>query len=152
MRIAIDLGRNEPLVGEGACRARHNALVRQPGEDEARKGAWRLLDEALERLAWPASDQIAWLGSVMCADELALDFDHAYGVSWMAQEAGWISDELSRHLAEIDRLAAELTEEGPEPWSSEGLRSHPTWASLRVLACRTLILMRSTPGTRGSEP
>lgn len=87
----------------------------------------------------------------MCPDELALDFDHAYTVSWMAREAGWIGDELSGHLDEIDRLLAELTEEGPEPWTSEGLRSHPTWARLRVLAGRALKLMRAAPWTSGSE-
>ncbi|TMR98890.1 hypothetical protein [Nonomuraea basaltis] len=86
----------------------------QPSEDEVMlRGAWRLLRDALEHLAWPAADQIAWRGSVMHPDELALDFDHAYGVSWMSRESGWISDDLSRHLDGIDRLTGELTDEGP---------------------------------------
>ncbi|MBE1589579.1 hypothetical protein ACFPOI_09385 [Nonomuraea angiospora] len=125
----------------------------QLSEDEAMlRGAWRLLRDALKHLAWPAADQVAWLGSAMHPDELALDFDHAYGVSWMPREAGWISDELSGLLDEIDRLTAELTDEGPQPWSAEGLQSHPTWQRLRVLACHALALMPPAPWETTGQP
>ncbi|WP_433436991.1 hypothetical protein [Nonomuraea sp. CA-141351] len=124
----------------------------QPNEDEAMlRGAWRLLRDALGHLAWSAPDQIAWLGSMMHPDELALDYDHAYRVSWMPGEAGWIRNELSRLLAEIDRLTAELTEEGPAPWSAEGLQSHPTWQRLRVLARHALALMPPAPWDSDSD-
>ena len=109
------------------------------------RGAWRLLRAALGHLAWSATEQIAWLGSDMHPDELGLDYDHAYGVSWRPREAGWISGELPGLLEEVDRLLAELTDEGANPWSAEGLRTHPTWQRLRVLARRALARMPPIP-------
>ncbi|WP_204058522.1 hypothetical protein [Microbispora corallina] len=103
--------------------------------------------EALTHLALPASDQIEWLGSVLCPDELALDFDGAYQPSWQSREAGWISDEVAGYLDEIDGLTNDLTEEGPEPWSAAGLQCHPTWERLRILALAALALMPPAPWT-----
>ncbi|GAA2215289.1 hypothetical protein GCM10009850_107560 [Nonomuraea monospora] len=115
------------------------------------RGHWGLLREAVEHLAWSASDQIKWLGAMMLPDELALDFDNVYRSSWLSREAGWITDELSGYLDEIDRLLTDLTEEGPGPWSAEGLQGHPAWARLRILARRALDLTPPAPWTVSSE-
>ncbi|MEV0353111.1 hypothetical protein AB0H88_45780 [Nonomuraea sp. NPDC050680] len=129
--------------------------MRQSGdEDEAEamaRGHWGHLREVLGHLAWSAADQIEWLGSVMLPDELALDFDNVYGARWLSREAGWITDELSGYLDEIDRLTVDLTDEGPRPWNDEGLQSHPTWERLRVLASRALDIMPPTPWTTRSD-
>ncbi len=113
-------------------------------------GNWKLMREALGHLSWSASDQIDWLGSVMCPDELALDFDAAYQASWLSREAGWISEELSAYLDAIDQHTTALTEEGSAPWSAEGLRSHPTWEQVRGVARNALALMPPEPWTGGS--
>ncbi|WP_328708407.1 hypothetical protein [Microbispora hainanensis] len=131
---------------------RQDDTVRHGDEQEAlARGNWRLLREALTRLALPASDQIEWLGSVLCPDELALDFDEAYQPSWQSREAGWISDEVAGYLDQINRLSNDLTEEGPEPWSTEGLQCHPTWERLRILARAALALMPPTPWASCSD-
>ncbi|GAB3884455.1 hypothetical protein GCM10027612_18190 [Microbispora bryophytorum subsp. camponoti] len=88
-------------------RMRQDDTVRHADEQEAlARGNWRLLREALTHLALPASDQIEWLGSVLCPDELALDFDEAYQPSWQSREAGWISDEVAGYL---DQSTVSLT-------------------------------------------
>ncbi|MFF4776991.1 hypothetical protein ACFY05_29425 [Microtetraspora fusca] len=126
---------------------RKRAERSDPGEVEIEaiaRGIWPLLLEALRHLALPAHEQIRWIGR-MCVDELALDFDDRYQVSWAAQEMGWISAELSRHLDEIDRRLSQLSDEGEAPWSEEGLCLHPTWASVRELADRAIALMPPEP-------
>lgn len=117
--------------------------MRHADEREAlARGNWRLLREALAYLALPASEQIE---SVPCVDELALEFDGAYQPSWMSREAGWIGDEVAGYLEQIDRLLGDLTQEGDEPWSDEGLQCHPTWERLRIIARTALALMPPEP-------
>ncbi|MGI5485579.1 hypothetical protein [Microtetraspora malaysiensis] len=126
---------------------RRRAEQSDPDEVEVEataRGNWPLLLEALHHLALPAHEQIRWIGS-MCVDELALDFDDRYRVSWAAQEMGWISADLSRHLDEIDRRLSQLSAEGEAPWSEEGLYQHPTWATLRELAAHAIALMPPEP-------
>ncbi|MEV4251475.1 hypothetical protein AB0J63_49935 [Streptosporangium canum] len=126
--------------------------MRQPAEEATlARDSWGLLREALSHLALLARDQMEWLGSVMRPDELALDFDNAYQASWQSREAGWITDELSGYLNEIVCLIADLTEEGPEPWSAEGLHGHLTWERLRILARSALVLMPPTPWTSSAD-
>ncbi|MBB3728887.1 hypothetical protein [Nonomuraea dietziae] len=117
------------------------------------KTNWRLMREALGRLRLSASEQLEWIDSMGCSlDELALEFDDAYQPSWLSREAGWLSDELAEYFDKIDQHLSELTDDGPFPWSAEGLRSHPTWERLRSLASDALDLMPPEPWSSSSTP
>ncbi|MGW4470611.1 hypothetical protein ACWENQ_13140 [Nonomuraea sp. NPDC004354] len=110
------------------------------------KTNWRLMREALGHLSLSASEQIEWIEAVgCCSDELALDFDAASLPSWLSREAGWVSDELAERFDAIDRRLSDLSDEGPHPWSAEGLRSHPTWERVRSLARDSLDRMPPEP-------
>ena len=113
---------------DGWVCAAYSRMTRRQSGDEAEamaRGHWGHLREVLGHLAWSAADQIEWLGSVMLPDELALDFDNVYGARWLSREAGWITDELSGYLDEIDRLTVDLTDEGPDPGTPRGCRVTP---------------------------
>ncbi|MFI7233444.1 hypothetical protein ACIBO5_60590 [Nonomuraea angiospora] len=117
------------------------------------KGVWRLLREALGYLSLSPSEQIEWIDSVgVGVDELALQFDDGYLPSWSAREAGWLSNELAGHLDEINQHLSDLTDEGPDPWRSEGLRRHPTWEQIRSLSRDALSLMPLEPWIGSSTP
>lgn len=111
---------------------------------------WDCLVLALERLALPAEQQatLTWLGHI--PDELALDFDHAWGLVPQLVERGWIGAQQFATLAEIDQLLTAMSDrDAPDRaalWTVAGLGADARWARARVLAAQALAaLMHPRP-------
>ncbi|MEA5358694.1 hypothetical protein VA596_04035 [Amycolatopsis sp., V23-08] len=94
--------------------------------------------EAVDRLAWPAERQQAWLreiGIPGCADELALEFGDFYEVigAWGGH------GEAAPTLAELDRLLTRMSGEvNAHLWTPEALAAEPDWQRMRELATAAL--------------
>jgi hypothetical protein len=106
---------------------------------------------ALERLALPADQQAAltWLGHI--PDELALDFDHAWGLVPQLVERGLIDAEQLATLAEVDRLLTAMSDRAARDraglWTLAGLQDDARWARVRLLAAEALAALLR-PGQR----
>jgi hypothetical protein len=103
---------------------------------------WDCLVQALHHLALPAEQQqsLTWLGHV--PDELALDFDHAWGLVPQLVERGWISAEQLAALARVGQLLTAMSDraapEREQLWTLEGLGTDARWADARLLAAHAL--------------
>ncbi|MDI1459044.1 hypothetical protein NHG22_35340 [Streptomyces sp. ATE26] len=101
----------------------------------------RLLVEALTVLAADPQTQIAWLARHnVVTDEIALDFDHAFGMAESLAEEGYVDREVLPDLREIDAVLSEMS--GPENadrWTKEALHVDEGWIRARRLARRTLV-------------
>ncbi|MBZ4324054.1 hypothetical protein, partial [Streptomyces huiliensis] len=96
----------------------------------------RLLLESLAVLAADASAQVAWLaGHGVQADEIALDFDHAYGLAPLLVEEGRLGHGVLPDLREIDAVCAGMT---GDDWTREALRTGEGWDRVRHAARRVL--------------
>ncbi|MFE1314317.1 hypothetical protein [Streptomyces sp. NPDC058755] len=101
--------------------------------------AIRLLEKALQRLAWSADQQIAHIARHgVGPDELALEFDDIYRVvSGMAAEQ-LIPENLMEPLEVIDGLFQEMTREPKGKWTENAVSSSKEWAELRTAASNVL--------------
>ncbi|GAA1633394.1 hypothetical protein GCM10009733_032950 [Nonomuraea maheshkhaliensis] len=101
------------------------------------------LAETLVMLSAPADEQIAWLDRHQWhTDELALDFDWAYG--WVPRSVdkrapGLLPPVLHNLLQCIDeRLTVMSGQANADKWTPEGLATDPGWAEIRHLSSRAL--------------
>lgn len=113
--------------------------------EEVRRLEWAFTfqHEAIERLAKPAKEQIAWLQEIdtyPSADELALEFDDWFRLADQLVGARIISQEAFDAMKPIDALLDEMS--GPKPlWSPAALRDAPEWETIRQQAREVLPLM-----------
>lgn len=104
--------------------------------DERMAALFDWLDAVLERLAWPADRQRAYLtdqGIAPMGDELAREFDDVRrAISAPLQESG-TGEKLLAGLAAIEaKLAAMSAAEGISRW--DALEADPGWDEVRILA------------------
>jgi hypothetical protein len=96
------------------------------------------LVEALELLAAPPEEQIAWVGNHRAhVDELALQFDDSFKP--LDIDDGPLSQDQRQAIRALD--SALLRMSGPENaplWTEEGLRTSSRWKHVRLLAARAL--------------
>jgi hypothetical protein len=104
--------------------------------------AWDCLVQALHRLALPADQQATLRGLGHVPDELALDFDHAWGLVPQLAERGWVSAEQLAALARVDQLLTAMSDRAAPDrrllWSLDGLGADARWAAARTLAAQAL--------------
>ncbi|MBB4792296.1 hypothetical protein [Streptomyces nodosus] len=100
----------------------------------------RLLMEALIVLAAPAPAQTAWLEKHgVVADEIALDFDHAFRMAERLVEEGLLRRGALPDLRMIDSIFDEMTrDESPDRWTTAALISDVGWGHARGLAQQVL--------------
>ena len=112
-------------------------------EVERARGTWEnLLRPALDQLAGPGEQQIAWLDRERFSeDELTQDFDHAYGCRWMWRDQGWLSLQLDELLGRIHGLLAEVWGPDDARRSDEAILQSPDWEQLRAWAQEGIRLM-----------
>ncbi|MFJ8579660.1 hypothetical protein [Micromonospora sp. NPDC093277] len=104
------------------------------------------LVRATARLALPAEVQLDYLrkigakiGGVGNVDELALEFDHVFGLLAEFEEMGWLTDVEAAVLREIDsRLTRMSDSRSDRVWSCEALHDDPSWSEVRFLAAQFL--------------
>ncbi|MFE4977749.1 hypothetical protein ACFRAR_37305 [Kitasatospora sp. NPDC056651] len=101
----------------------------------------RLLIESLTVVAADPSAQQAWVDEHgVLADEIALDFDHAFRMVESLVEGGEISREVLPDLQAIDAVFAGMSgRENSERWGREALAVDPGWTEARELASRVLV-------------
>uniref|UniRef100_A0AAU3I659 Uncharacterized protein n=1 Tax=Streptomyces sp. NBC_01393 TaxID=2903851 RepID=A0AAU3I659_9ACTN len=101
----------------------------------------RLLVESLTVLAAEPSVQVAWLeGYGVPADEIALDFDNAFGVSEQLVEEGRLNPEALPDLRDIDEVfSAMSSERNASRWTEDALYGDEGWIKARKLARRILM-------------
>lgn len=115
-----------------------DALPRDESDDSARPGARTQFIWCIQALACGPADQLSLFPDFVCkADELALDFDHWFGVaqSWFGDE---ITDEqlaalkaIDSHLDAMSNGGAEFTE---DLWYEGALSTRKEWEDVRSLA------------------
>ncbi|GGM20624.1 hypothetical protein GCM10010129_76180 [Streptomyces fumigatiscleroticus] len=100
----------------------------------------RLLIEALTVLAADAQAQIAWLAAHdVVTDEIALDFDHAFGLADVLVEEGNLDPGVLADVREIDAVLAEMSGAvNAERWTKDALCVDAGWSRARRLARRVL--------------
>ena len=91
--------------------------------------------DAVERLTWPARQQIEHVHGIV--DELALEFDDVFAVIRDRPGEFGLSPEASAGLHDLDHRLDELSDE-PSLWSEEALKTAPEWAEIRELAGEVL--------------
>ncbi|MEU4170399.1 hypothetical protein AB0F46_26420 [Streptomyces sp. NPDC026665] len=101
----------------------------------------RLLIESLSVLAADAQTQVAWLVRyAVMADEIALDFDHAFSMAESLVTEGRLAHGV---VADLQRINATLSEmsgaENADRWTRNVLSSDEGWALTRQLARRVLV-------------
>lgn len=101
----------------------------------------RLLLESLTVLAADAQSQVAWLAKHdVVPDEIALDFDHAFGVAEALVEEGQLGRGVLPGLREIDALLSEMSgAENAGRWTRDALSIDEGWIQARRLARRVLV-------------
>ncbi|GAA4888229.1 hypothetical protein ACFPM3_18335 [Streptomyces coeruleoprunus] len=101
----------------------------------------RLLIESLAVLAADAQAQVDWLvrHGVM-ADEIALDFDHAFRVAEAMMAEGRLASGVMADLQEIDVTFSRMSGgESADRWTRNALSTDDGWALARRLARRVLL-------------
>ncbi|TVL88450.1 hypothetical protein [Streptomyces sp. SAJ15] len=105
---------------------------------------WRLLLNALVALAADADTQLAWLDKYQVeADELALDFDHAFRMADSMQADGLLDEKTMDRLRLIDTIFEAMS--GPDcadRWSPEALAAEATWGEVKELARSVLAALQ----------
>ncbi|MGH4029261.1 hypothetical protein ACQB60_10045 [Actinomycetota bacterium Odt1-20B] len=107
----------------------------------------RLLIESLTLLAADAAAQTAWLDAYgVATDEIALDFDHAFGMTEGlvagagAGAEGQLDQGVMADLREIDALLGEMSgAENADRWTRAALSADAGWSRARELARRVLV-------------
>ncbi|GAA2390153.1 hypothetical protein GCM10010420_12310 [Streptomyces glaucosporus] len=101
----------------------------------------RLLIESLTVLAADARTQTAWLDRHgVAADEIALDFDHAFRTAEVLVADGRIADGAVADLREIDAILSGMSGgENADRWTRAALATDAGWVRARRLARRVLV-------------
>ncbi|MFI1442152.1 hypothetical protein [Streptomyces fructofermentans] len=104
----------------------------------------RLLVQSLTALAADPSVQVAWLkGHGVPTEEIALDFDNAFGVAKQLIEEGRLSPEALPDLRDIDKVFSEMSgERNASRWAEDALYGDEGWVKARKLARRILMAER----------
>lgn len=102
------------------------------------------LRAALQRLAAPAGDQVAYLeglGTGGIADELALEFDDVFRPLEPELRDEDQAAQLLKNLQALDRA---LTADSLG-WSFQDIHEHEDWKRIRMLAAEALLAMPGEP-------
>ncbi|MEU6819351.1 hypothetical protein ABZ921_01885 [Streptomyces atriruber] len=101
----------------------------------------RLLIESLTVLAADAPVQVGWLEKHrVMADEIALDFDHAFRMVEMLVREEQVSRGAVPGLCAIDLIFSEMSgAENAGRWARTALSTDEGWAQARQLARRILL-------------
>ncbi|TGB17711.1 hypothetical protein E4099_03110 [Streptomyces palmae] len=96
--------------------------------------------ESLAVLAADAQTQAAWLDSHgVMADEIALDFDHAFRMADALVAEGRLSGGVMAALGKIDAILSGMSDdEITDRWTTDALSTDAGWAQTRCLARRVL--------------
>ena len=91
-------------------------------------------------MAAPALDQTTWLEKHgVVADEIALDFEHAFRMAKCLAEEGLLDRDALPGLRIIDSIFDEMTrDEVKNRWTTAALGSDPGWRRARGLARNVL--------------
>lgn len=98
-----------------------------------------LLHEALQHLAAPAEEQLAWIErEKVTIDELALDYDNAAMAAWQLVESGEITrPQLDAITALLDDTVELSNDEAN--WTHSALTASAKWEKIRRSAAAILI-------------
>ncbi|WP_328946061.1 hypothetical protein OG259_36080 [Streptomyces sp. NBC_00250] len=101
----------------------------------------RLLIESLTVLAADAQIQAAWLDRHgVVTDEIALDFDHAFGLADELVAQGRLTSGVMADLEGIDVILSGMSGgENHDRWTRDALSTDEGWAEARRLARRVLV-------------
>ncbi|MET9352537.1 hypothetical protein ABZY14_05865 [Streptomyces sp. NPDC006617] len=101
----------------------------------------RLLREALTVLAADAHIQVSWLvRHAVMADEIALDFDHAFRMAEDLATEGQLGRGVMADLRKIDVTLSRMSVgENADRWTRDALSTDEGWALARRLARRILV-------------
>ncbi|MFJ6636213.1 hypothetical protein ACIQMR_33240 [Streptomyces sp. NPDC091376] len=101
----------------------------------------RLLIESLIVLAADSGPQVSWLvAHGVMPDEIALDFDHAFGMAEALVADGQLTRDVLPDLREIDEVLSSMSgAEHAGRWTTGALDTDEGWALARGLARRVLV-------------
>lgn len=101
----------------------------------------RLLLESLAVLAADAPSQVAWLAKHdVVTEEIALDFDHAFGMAEALVDEGQLGCGVLPDLREIDAVLSEMSgAENADLWTRGALSVDEGWSQTRRLARQVLV-------------
>ncbi|MFI0981999.1 hypothetical protein ACH4SP_33950 [Streptomyces sp. NPDC021093] len=109
------------------------------------------LEQALNRLAWGADQQLEHLGRWgVGPDELALEFDDAFRVVPGLVSQGLLPDSVTALLQPVDDALAAMTDASGNEWTNDAMAQSPTWSLLRRTAQEALDGLRAA--TDGLDP
>jgi hypothetical protein len=110
----------------------------------------QLIQSALEHLAWPAGEQIAYLvdlGTAPQLDELALELDDAVQVLPQLVEREWLTQEQAAMITAVNNKLGEMSGiENAALWVASALSTSREWADVRSLAQSALRALRDGEG------
>lgn len=118
-------------------------MMVQIGEQAALANLLSMLRAATTRLAAAPAAQIAYLdglGTQGSADEIALEFDDAFGAMEQLVAAGVLTSEAAEALQKVDRSLADLSAM-QDIWTFDALRTREEWRDVARLAGRALALL-----------
>jgi hypothetical protein len=101
---------------------------------------------AIERLAWPAGEQIAYLygggtpGTMHDLDDLAWEFIDVFFVVTQLIHEGRMSEQEAEPLYALERKLDEILKSPPSEqlWTEEAISYSPRWEEVRKLASAAL--------------
>ena len=101
-----------------------------------------MMVEAVERLAAPADQQVAYLkrlGTAPCADELALELNYIVAMLDQFVAQGLLSPVQASAIQAVDQKLDQMSgSQNDELWWEEALHRRPEWAEVRRLAATAL--------------
>ena len=110
----------------------------------------QLIHSALEHLAWPAGEQIAYLvdlGTAPQLDELALELDDAVQVLPQLVEREWLTQEQAAMITAVNNKLFEMSgAENAALWDAGALSTSREWTDVRSLAQNALRALRGDEG------
>ena len=97
--------------------------------------------ESLTVLAAEAQTQATWLAKHgVMTDEIALDFDHTFGMTEALVEEGQLDRGALPDLREIDAVLGEMSgAENADRWTRDALPADEGWGRARPAARRVLV-------------